>query len=114
MWLKNNGQFSTWVQGLHRPQEGFNLRWMMRIVIHKDYPFTLDNVFESSFDPTKRFQCFFNNGIRDSAEVCRDRCCNGVFDVVKTRDTKLDMFYLTKSLQVELKKPTTGGNVAGK
>ncbi len=87
---------------------------MMCIVIHVNNLLCFNDVLKSSFYTRERLQCFFNGGYSNTTEAGRHRGGDRIFNVMKTRDTELNVFNFSKTMEVELKKSAFGGNVAGK
>src|SRR5688572_27547077 len=98
MRLENYGKLTPRVQRFHRLQKRLDFCWMVSIIIHIYHTLAFDDIFESSLHARKRLKRLSDGLRRYTTKTSGNGCGNGIFNVMKTRDAKLDMFNLTKTL----------------
>ncbi len=87
----------------------------MCVVIDINQIITFDDEFESALHSFEWMQRFANYFFTNAQLECYQHSGNGIFHVMKTRDTELNFFDLrSKAVKIKFKKSAIGGYVAGK
>src|SRR6185312_71204 len=107
-------QLPVRVERLYRAEKCLDLSGVVSVVVYVNHFVTLYYILKAALHPAERSKSLYNFTHLDPTKGCSNRCCECVFDVMKSGDTELNMLNLTKPVEVKFKKSSNRFDVAGK